>query len=488
MSEEITGGGSVDLNGLGSFDFMPAWAKGPASDPGAFKAFEERPPRQDDRQGRGSFSRDRGERRDQSQRPDRGPRPDRERRPDRDGRRGDSQRRGPERGEQRGGRAPQRFERREFVEPMDAEIRILPSQKELGPIIRKIQTTHQAYPLKQLAYLFLENPQSCIVRVTPRRKDGAEPIEFHQCKACGWATLNEEDLQRHVLEAHLGDYYDLQEIDSEPPKGAFTCVAKCGLTGELLGPPNLHGYDARVREMIRTRFPGMDEQEYRSHIEMVKDQEAIEAWRASAVKKTVFRRKDTPDAPALERQEAEQEMRRTILPGLLSSPKTVDMTAEAALKSPIKSLLYACRDALAKERRFPASLFFALRGAFHHRKLSFFRANDPRGPEFVCAAKPAPFDAAHAVPELASLVKYAADHPCTNAGEMIAVLSGGDAAKKAELATHLKWLVEKGNLIQYFNGAVTAPAENPIYTPHKQVKKAPSTQEGEKDETAPKLA
>ena len=57
----------------------------------------------------------------------------------------------------------------------------------------------------------------------------------------------------------------------DPPKGAFTCVAKCGLTGELLGPPNLHGYDARIREMLRTRFPDMDEAHYRSRIEMVRD-------------------------------------------------------------------------------------------------------------------------------------------------------------------------------------------------------------------------
>ena len=475
MSEEITGEGNVDLNGLGSFDFMPAWAKGPASDPGAFRAFEERPPRQDDRPARGSFSRDRrGEGRDFPA--PRGNRPQRERPPrqERDGQdrpgRGQGDRGPSPRGDFRG-RPQQRFERREFVEPMDADIRILPSQKELGPIIRKIQTTHQAYPLKQLAYLFLDNPQSCIVRITPRKAEGADGIEFHQCKACGYAVLTEEELQRHILEAHLGDYYELQEVDAEPPKGAFTCVAKCGLSGELLGPPNLHGFDARVREMIRTRYPGMSEQEYRSHIEMVKDSEAIEAWRSSAVKKTIFRKKDTPDAPALERQEAEQEMRRTILPGLLSRSKTVDMTAEAALKSPIKSLLYACREALAKERRFPASLFFALRGAFHHRKLTFFRANDSRGPEFVCASRPVPFDAAHAVPELAALVKYASDHPCTLAGEMIAALAEGDQAKKAEFATHLKWLVEKGNLIQYFNGAVTAPAQNPRYMPPPKAKK-----------------
>ena len=54
-----------------------------------------------------------------------------------------------------------------------------------------------------------------------------------------------------------------------------------------------------------------------------------------------------------------------------------------AMKSPVRPLQMAANDAIQLERRSPYNMCFALRGAFHHRKLKFFRANDARGPEFV---------------------------------------------------------------------------------------------------------
>jgi len=364
-------------------------------------------------------------------------------------------------------------------------VRILPAPKDIGTIINKIKATHLAYPLKQLAYFFLEHPEACILRIAPKKpKPGEAPadLNFHQCKACGTVAFSEEELLAHVLAVHIADYYDIEEVACDPPKGAFTCVAKCGLTGELLGPPNLHGYDARIREMLRTRFPDMSESAYRARIEMVRDADVIEQWRASATKKTVYKKKGEPDAPAVDRDVAEREFRSMIAPSLLTAPKSVDMTADVALKTSSKPLLYACRDALQREKRFPASLFYALRGAFHHRKLAFFRANDPRGPEFVSAAQPTKLDTSHAIAELTAIVEYVEAHPCTPQGTLVADLAGEDKTKAAEVRSHLTWLIEKGYVVAYANGALTAPAEHPIYrqpkgtTPAKEAAPAPTAE------------
>lgn len=461
--------GALDLSALGSFDFTPAWAKGKPDDKSKFARFEEReerrevrgPRRDGDRPHFGAPRRD-GDR--PPRRDDRGPRRD-----------GDRPRFG---GPRRDGERPMR----EFIKPLDADVRILPAQKDIGTIINKIKTSHLAYPLKQLAYFFLDHPEACVLRISPK-KDAAEPISFHQCKACGFVAFSEEDLLAHVVTAHLGDYYDAEELDCEPPKGSFNCVAKCGLTGVLLGPPNLHGFNARIREMLRTRFPNMSEDEYRARIEMVRDADAVEQWRASATKKTVFKKKGEENAPAVEREAAELEFRRTIAPGLMTAPKSVDMTADLALKSPSKPLLFACRDALQREKRFPASLFFALRGAFHHRKLAFFRANDPRGPEFVSAAKPVALDTAHAIADLVEIVKYVEAHAGTTQQGLVSELGAGDATKAANVSAHLSWLVEKGHLVGYANGVLALPEEHPHYRPPAQNRKAASGEE--KKEPAP---
>lgn len=454
---------ALDLSGLGSFDFTPAWAKGKPDDKAKFARFEEREERREAR----------GPRRDGDRPRFDAPRRDGDRPPRRDDR-------GPRRegGDRPHFGGPRRDERpmREFIKPLDADVRILPAQKDIGTIINKIKTSHLAYPLKQLAYFFLDHPEACVLRISPK-KDSAEPISFHQCKACGFVAFSEDELMAHVVSAHLGDYYDAEELECEAPKGAFNCVAKCGLTGELLGPPNLHGYDARVREMVRTRFPNMSEEAYRARIEMVRDSEVVEQWRATATKKTVFKKKGEENAPAVEREAAELEFRRTIAPGLMTAPKSVDMTADVALKSPSKPLLFACRDALQREKRFPASLFFALRGAFHHRKLAFFRANDPRGPEFVSAAKPVALDTAHAIADLVELVKYVEAHAGTTQQRLVAELGAGDATKSANVSAHLSWLIEKGHLVGYANGVLSLPDEHPRYRPPAQNRKAASSEE-----------
>ena len=461
---------ALDLSGLGSFDFTPDWAKGRPDDKSRYARYEDSERRTDERRPQQSGRRPFGE-----------GRPSGERKPFGDRKPFD-------------GHGPRRGDRpvREFVKPLDVDVRILPSQKELGPIIRQLQTKPTAYALKQLAYLFLDNPSACMLRISSK-KDAAEPMLFHQCKACGFTALTGEEVASHVLAEHLSDYYDVETIDCEPPKGVFNCVAKCGITGELLGPPNLHGYDARVRETLRTRCHGITEAAYRARIEMVRDPEVIEQWRAGATKKTVYRRKGAESA--VEREAAEAEFRRTVMPGLVATAKAIDLTAEVALKSPCRPLVYACRDALAKERRFPASLFYALRGAFHHRKLKFFRANDPRGPEFVVAQEFSPLDVEHAIPELAELVKFVEDHPCVTQAETVAELSKGDAAKAEELKKTLAWLIEKGHIVGFFNGVLAIPAPHPKYhppSPRKPAAKAepatassPSQEEAAPAETSP---
>ena len=114
-----------------------------------------------------------------------------------------------------------RFEDR--PKPLDVDIKILPETKALGTIIRKLQNDVHAYKLKDLAYFFLDNPSSVLLRITPKAD------RFFQCKACGFASTREEDVLDHAVGAHLGDYYDSKEVDCEPPKGRGSEQAECQL-------------------------------------------------------------------------------------------------------------------------------------------------------------------------------------------------------------------------------------------------------------------
>ena len=398
------------------------------------------------------------------------------------------------------------FDRRprfaERPKPLEAEVKILPETKALGTIIRKLQGDTHAYKLKDLAYFFLDNPSSVLLKISPKAKQGGEGREtgdarrevFYQCKACGFASTNESDVLEHIATAHLGEYYDSKEVECEPPKGNFNCVAKCGLSGVLLGPPNIHEFNAVVKEMIRTKYPEMSEEQYRAHIEMVRDADTIEEWRKGATKKTVFFAKGSGDrnvaAPAegdggevaipLSREQAEGEFKRTILPSLIDTPKNLMITAEVAMKSPVKPLQWAAKDALEQERRAPYNMCFALRGAFHHRKLKFFRANDARGQEFVTNVEYKEFDAEHAIPELAAAAKFVAEHPCCDKSEF--------PQDVADFEKHIEWLVTTGHVVAFTNGVYSAVEKFPKYGPQWKKRGGNAAEAKAKDEGEEKPA
>ena len=450
-----------DILSLGSFDFTPDWAKKDAG----VSVGKIRPERVDAGAGRPRPEGRAGGKFSEGQKPF-SKRPFGERKPF-----GRPRPDGAQKGFVRASERPR---------PLDVEVKILPETKALGTIIRKLQNDVHAYKLKDLAYFFLDNPSSVLLKITPRNSatsQAGNPVTFYQCKACGFVSTKEEDVLQHAQASHLSDYYDVREVECEPPKGNFNCVAKCGLSGVLLGPPNLHEFSAIVREMVRTRYPEMSEDQYRAHLEMVRDADAIEAWRKSAVKKMVFFAKGAADqegAKPLSREQAEGDFCRTILPSLVDRPKSLMITADMVERSPVKPLVWAVRDALAAERRAPYNMCFALRGAFHHRKFSFFRANDARGQEFVTSVEYKEFDAEHAIPELAAASKFVAEHPCCDKTEF---------PQEAEFEKHLAWLVTTGHVVAFTNGVYSAVEKFPKYGPQWKKRSVPVT-EAEKPESA----
>ena len=450
----------LDLSGLGSFDFTPDWARGDAK----VSVGKIRPEKGD----RGTGNGDRG-----TGKPF-----------------GDRKSFGDRKPFKRGG-----FDRKPFAErpkPLDCEVKVLPETKALGTIIRKLQGDFHAYKLKDLAYFFLDNPSSVLLKITLKQPDSTSAsTSFFQCKVCGFASTDKNEVVSHILNSHIGEYYDLKEVDCEPPSGNFNCVAKCGLSGVLLGPPNIHEFNAVVKEMIRTRYPDMSESQYRSHIEMLRDADSIEAWRKGATKKTVFFAKGEADkegAQQYSREQAEGEFKRNILDSLVDQPKNLMITAEMAMKSPVKPLVWAVRDAIESERRAPYAMCFALRGAFHHRKLNFFRVNDNRGQEFVTSVEFKSFDAEHAIPELAKVAKFIAENPCSSKQEI---------APDAESEKHLAWLVSTGHVVAFTNGVYSSVEKFPKYGPQWRKRSAGASEEGKvkseeleekKDESTPVVA
>ncbi len=377
--------------------------------------------------------------------------------------------------------------------PVPFEIRFLPDQKALSVIAHKVQGGHRAIPLRDLVKLFFDNPDSTEVRLEfdAENKDK----RFHQCGKCGWFALTEEEVRGHVISAHFAEYFDSEEITVDPPTGNFTAVARCGFTGKLLAPPNHHSYNKKILSMLRTECAGKSEEAYRSRIELVNTPEAIEQWKQESSKQTVYflkpqtepKKKAEPKKPAvavaetesapseepeqvqvkkMSLEDAEDFFSRTLLPKLLRSERQVTSTHTIAKTITDPSIVNAVSRAWDREQTIQtASLFFAVRGGLRSRKLSLFRASDPRREEFVMHKTPMPLDATHAVPELKQIIEYITEHPGCTKTEMLADLIQADSApEKAEsILKQVAFVTERAYVIEYFNGVLALAAEHPFY-------------------------
>jgi hypothetical protein len=437
-------------------NFVPAWARRPAGPDyysGAHEGpSEERPSRDRDR------NRDRD--RDRGRREGRPPRP----RPagDRDrergapvqampGGRGGDERRGPS--DRRGPRYEQPSE-----PALPVEVGFFPDRKQLSSLVRQVTASRKAYPLLDVASLFMDKAEFCSVKVEALR--GTSGIEIWQCAACKQIATDRQTVETHAFQSHGDEYLVKEETEAEEPAGNFTCVGRCGLSGVLLGPPNHHSYQDKVQEMHRTRFAHLSMDAYRAKIEMVRDEAAVAQWKQESRKRTAYRLKTPTDGEngPMSWVQARDYFMSHYATKMVESSRRVVLPASVARETPDGRLLQAMRGAWDRERRFPRSLLFALRTALKHMGLYVFKAG--KDITFVNHTRPVALDPDRAVDAIRGVLIYLREHPGSTRDELVRELRPGsekDSPEAKEILSPLTWLIERGHIIEFFNGRLSVP-------------------------------
>lgn len=215
---------------------------------------------------------------------DRGPRSDR-RPPRRDGG-GTGKRPGGGRPERHDGR---REERRPERAPEPAlngwEIQFMPDRHGVDGLAKQIKTSAKAYPLFDLARLVLEKSERYLVGFK-RAAETATPL--FQLKSDGSLWLSEAEAVTHALATQLDKFYRRERVAVDPPKGVYPFVAVCGMSGVLLGPPNYHDYQTKIRQLHAEKFANMPFEAFKSRIRMERDEALIEKWKEEQSARDVF--------------------------------------------------------------------------------------------------------------------------------------------------------------------------------------------------------
>ncbi|MCX6923702.1 MAG: hypothetical protein NT154_10920 [Verrucomicrobia bacterium] len=483
--------------------FLPAWAQEPsASKYAKYEGETERPDRRGDRDRRGP----------------RPPRRDGPPGPRRDGNRPQGDRRGPprpeggaprpegDRGRPFGGPRPDfrlddLRERRPPPPPLpEIDLSLRPEDKGVESLARQIKMTGRAYPLFDIAQMILQKPERHTVIFSSKRKNAeGKPVQpMFVCALDDTLWLSEDEAIAYALKKYFATFYQAERTATEPPKGKYTFVAQCSLSGVILGPPNHHDYQNLLRKLHSERFSRMPFEEYKSRVRIVRDEEVVKKWVDDQSWKTDYVCLNLPEPLRLENMEAvEKHFRETHKESIVKLVDSHTLTGAAArlLRSP--DLARLVRSVWEDQRRFPLQIATVLSQQFAGHGLQFFKVNKTL--THVCVARPHYLDMnATPVSEgVKQIVEYINANPKCTRRHLVEALApspvspaggavGGDSPAEPQpdssqptpeqtaVIADLHWLIHQGHVIEFANG-ILETAKKPL--PKPEPKRAPAPAE-----------
>jgi hypothetical protein len=349
----------LDLENL----FQPSWARD-KSEANRFDKFTgDEGVRPERRRGEGGDRRDRGPRRAGEGRP---PRAGGSKFGDRKG------------GPRRDDRRDDRRERPEPPEPLpELNIAFIPEEKGVEQLARQIRMTGRAYPLFQIAQLILQKAERYSVQLTAKKKaDGTPAQQIFVCALDDTPWLSEDEAVAHVLKNHFATFYQTDRTPCEPPKGVYTFVAQCGMSGVILGPPNYHDYQNQLHKLHAEKFSRMPFEVFKARVKIVRDEAVVKKWiedQSSKIEYSCLNVAEPLKLPSLE--EVEKHFRATHKDSII---KPVESHTVAGLPSrTLRSagLQRLIRQEWEHQRYFPLPIATKLSQQFASHGLQFFKVN-----------------------------------------------------------------------------------------------------------------
>jgi hypothetical protein len=431
---------------------------------------------------------------------------------------------GGDRGERFGGRG-QPVDRGPYDSPWFSAT-FYPEDTSFSTLVQTIRKSCRTIELFEVARTVVAKVDRFVV-VLARRPNGesgapdssgrSAPAGFYVSVPDGLPFETEEAALNHVLTKHLGLFFDSAEVTIDPPKGNFQVVNRCGVTGELIGPPNFHRYNQLVQQHYAARVDRMPFEAFKSRIESVREPEAIQAWLDKMKKTTRYTWKTAvaaAAAPAATESAESAPATEGAAPADTAVPASADTPVETAPVVAFDSfdeakahLLATAKDkvirpveqarlhgknlellppgeiraaiegALERQRRFPLDTANALRGRLRREHLTIFKKGS-KGVSYVCAVK-----RKFRVPgqvfsdSIGALISFIEMHPMVKVSELGKkflnvqappspvegqpavehVLTPEQREKLSKMQSDLPWLVREGYVTEFIDGALYAP-------------------------------
>jgi hypothetical protein len=342
-----------------------------------------------------------------------------------------------------------------------------------------MKQSHRAYALFDIAKLILNKPERHRVRLV--RNAAADGSRAPLFLAGGEQPyLGREEAIRAIFRRQKDKVWKETKKPIDPPKGNYTFVNRCGITGEWLGPPNYHEYQPRLVRHHQQRLRHLPFEEFKARIQTVRDPEAVKAWMDSKSFVIEFEcLLDEPPQVFSSRRDLETHIIDNHLAQLLTESPEIVIAGPLSRQIEQGGILEAVRLAWETERRFPLKTANQLSERLRKEGFHFFKYN--KGITYISHIKLKRFETTEGLGEhvqklvtflrtnLDSTRKKLLEHfapPAAVTGEAApAADTAASSIEEERLLKDLHWLIQDGYVVEFFDGRLWALEDKPTKPP-----------------------
>lgn len=373
-----------------------------------------------------------------------------------------------------------------------------PEDASFTALAKTIRSSCRTFELFDIAKTVIGKPERFVVVLARKTPEGeaasaapaSKPAPLSLSVPDGLPFENDDAVIAHVLEKHLGLFFDVAEVEVEPPKGNFQVINKCGITGELLGPPNYHRYNQILQQHHAARIKGLSFEAFRSRVESVREPEAVVQWQEKMKKATRYTWK-LGNAPAGEGEtpapilfdsfdEARMHLLMNARDKVVRSVDGARFHGMVIANLPPGEIRRAIEGALERQRRFPLDTANALRGRLRRESFTIFKKGS-KGISYVCAVKRKFRVPGQTFAEtIGNLIAFIEANPMVRAADLPSKLLGisvppppatppvegaspaptltlEEQSRLSRMQGDLRWLVTEGYVTEFIDGRLFAP-------------------------------
>ncbi len=333
----------------------------------------------------------------------------------------------------------QERDRGPYISPF-FNVTFYPEDTGFTALAKAIRTSCRTYELFEIAKVIVGKNDRYVAVIQRKAPEGngpqgaaadgasSKPAPLAISIPDGLPFESEEAAIAHVLSKHLGTFFDSAEVEIDPPKGSYQVINKCGLTGELLGPPNYHRYNQIVQQHHAAKGSRMSFDAYKARIETVRDPEVVNQWLEKMKKVTRYTWKNAPEGTTPLTFDLLDDARSYLLAN--AKEKVVKPVENARFHGklieqlPQGELRRAIEGTAERQRRFPLDTANALRGRLRREGFTIFKKGS-KGISYVCAVK-----RKFRVPgqtfsdSIGALITFIEAHPMVKASELPVKFAG----------------------------------------------------------------